>query len=86
MKHNQKYLDDLIHDAAYEAVRQSSLFEKCANEVMDAKADELALKVKSVIESWIEKETGESFPVLSTQFRSLSEAQSERDAEMEDAA
>lgn len=77
MKHNQKYLEDLIHDAAYEAVRQSSLFEKCANEVMDAKADELAERVKSVIDSWIDKETGDTFPVLSTQLKSLSEVASE---------
>lgn len=80
MKHDQKYLDDLIHHATFEAVRQSSLFEKCANEVVDAKADELAIKVRSVIDSWIDKETGDSFPVLSAPLRSLSEAESERNA------
>lgn len=85
MKHDQKYLDELIHDASYEAVRQSSLFEKCANGVMDRKADELAAKVKSTIESWIEKETGDTFPVLSAQLRSLSEVEAER-REMETAA
>ena len=62
MKHDQKYLDDLIHEASYEAVSQSSLFEKCANGVMDRKADELAAKVKSVIDSWIEKRNWRHVP------------------------
>lgn len=81
-EHDKAYLNELIHDAAYEAVRQSSLFQKCANEVVDAKAKELAGIVSHVIDSWIDKETGDTFPVLSAPLKSLRELESERE-EME---
>lgn len=49
-------LDGLIHDAAYEAIKQSALWDSLQNGEVDAKADELAGELERVISEWIEKE------------------------------
>lgn len=73
-RHNQEYLNDLIHGAAYEAVRQSPLFESLeTNNAVDAKADELADQIKNLVSSWIDQECGTS-PLLDHEpLRSLKE-------------
>lgn len=78
--HNAEYLDHMVHDLTYEAVRQSELFVKCDNDVVDAKADQLAQEVKTLITRWIDREVSMSFPLVSPALRSLTEAQEESEA------
>lgn len=57
-------LDDMIHETAYRAVRESPLFDSLeTNNAVDAKADELADQIKNLVSSWIDQECGTS-PLL----------------------
>ena len=51
--HTEAHLNDLIADAAYEAVKQSELFETLRNAEVDAKAEELAAHLRRTIEEWL---------------------------------
>lgn len=78
-KENREYLNELIHDVSYEAVRQS-LLDQLPNDQMDAKADELAEWIWKIVDTWRDREVaalGESFPVRGSEIRSLSEAQAD---------
>lgn len=78
-KENREYLNELIHDVSYEAVRQS-LLDQLPNDQMDAKADELVEWIWKIVDTWRDREVAalaESFPVRGSEIRSLSEAQAD---------
>lgn len=49
-------IEQMIHELAYERVKQSYLFNVLGNEMVDRKADELAAQIARLVEQWILRE------------------------------
>ena len=58
MSDSREYVNELIKDAAYEAVKHSELFDVLSNAEVDAKADELAKLIRARVDTFlVENET-----------------------------
>lgn len=56
-REREQYRDEAIHDAAYEAVKCSHLWDSLpSNDAIDNKATELAVEIKKTVEAWLERE------------------------------
>lgn len=61
MSEQREYQNTLIHEASYQIVKDSELYAVLKNSELDAKADELAAKLRSVADDWlVEQETAEA--------------------------
>jgi hypothetical protein len=53
-------IEQMIHELAYERVKQSYLFNVLDNAAVDMKADELAGQIASLVETWILAEVSQA--------------------------
>lgn len=58
MNEQREYQNELLAEVAYQLVRDSELFDVLSNAEVDATAEQLAAKLRSVADAWlVEQET-----------------------------